>query len=432
MDVNTLNFARLEFGLTAGTHFLFVGLTLGLATLVAGIQTRATISGDPIHQRMVRFWGQLYVINYAVGIVTGLVMELELGLNWSGLERFAGNVFGSSLALETITAFFLESTFLGLWIFSWGRLNKWAHLSVIWIVTLTAYASAYWIMVSNGFLQHPVGVRVVNGVLQLRSAAAVLSNESTLAAFGHVLGGGLVAAGLVMAGVSAYHLRRGTPEREFFEGSLRIGLRTALPALIITIAFGGAQFGVISDTQPFKMAVFGGDSVEIARDQAAAVGRYGPGNYLPSEGFAKAGYVMIGVWLVMLVVTIVAIRRLRRGRANPGAGVGFPEQQHRGVYALLVAAIPLPFVALVAGWIWRETGRQPWTVFGLLRTSDAVSDVSAGTMRLSLLAFSGLFAVLLVVNCWLLARFARRGPEGATLGRPIGELDPSPLVNPAF
>jgi cytochrome bd ubiquinol oxidase subunit I len=436
VDTNTLDFARLEFGLTAGTHFLFVGLTLGLATLVAVIQTRATVTGDPVQERMVRFWGQLYIINYAVGIVTGLVMELELGLNWSGLEHFAGNVFGSSLALETITAFFLESTFLGLWIFGWGRMNKWAHVAVLWVVTITAYASAYWIMVSNGFLQHPVGSRVVNGVLQLDSAAKVLSNESTLMAFGHILGAGLVTAGLFVAGVSAYHLRRGTPERDFFIRSLRIGLWTTLPALILTAALGGSQFGVISDTQPLKMAVFGGDTVEIARDQAAAVARFGPGSYIPSAGFAKAGYVMIGCWVLMTIITIIALRRLRARRLDPAAGRPRPRSAPSRVYGLLVLAIPLPFIALIAGWLWRETGRQPWTVFGLLRTSDAVSHVSAGTMRASLLAFTALFAVLLVVNYWLLARFARRGPEAATLGRPVGEdaagLLTNPPVNPAF
>lgn len=496
MDATTLDLARLEFALTAGTHFLFVGLTLGLATLVAVQQTRATITGDPLRQRMVRFWGQLYVINYAVGIVTGLVMELELGLNWSGLQRFAGNVFGSSLALETITAFFVESTFLGLWIFGWGRLNRWAHLALIWVVTITAYGSAYWIMVSNGFLQHPVGSRVVHGVVQLDSAAKVLSNQSTLMAFGHILGGGLVTAGLVMAGVSAYHLRRGTGDHDLFIRSLRIGLRTTLGALLLTVAFGGPQFGVVADTQPLKLATFSGNTVEIAKDQAAAVARFGAGNYIPSTGLAKAGYVMMGSWVLMMIVTIVALIKLRASRLGPSAaqstattarrrrrwvprtvpgkivffitglwvliilravalGIASivlprnrgrssvtatsatsaaalppPRSAPRRVYAMLVLAIPLPFLALIAGWIWRETGRQPWTVFGLLRTSDAVSHVSAGTMRASLVAFTALFAVLLVVNYWLLARFARRGPDAATLGRPIGEDAAGPLATP--
>jgi cytochrome d ubiquinol oxidase subunit I len=423
VDVNTLNFARLEFALTAGTHFLFVGLTLGLATLVAGIQTRATISRSAVHERMVRFWGQLYVINYAVGIVTGLVMELQLGLNWSGLEHFAGNVFGSGLALETITAFFVESTFLGLWIFGWGRLNRWAHLAVIWVVTLTAYVSAYWIMVSNGFLQHPVGSRVVDGVLRLDDAAAVLTNESALMAFGHVLGGGLVTGGLVMAGISAYHLRRDTREREFHVRSLHLGIRVTVPALLVTIALGGIQFGVIGDTQPFKLAVFGTDTAEVARLQAAAVARFGPGDYVPSSGWGAAGYVMIGCWAVMFIVAVLAAIMLRSPARTARA---------RRMHRALMAMIPLPFLALVAGWVFRETGRQPWTVYGLLRTKDAVSPISADVMRASVAAFILLFAVLLVINSWLLARFARRGADAAALGRPVGEPARERLVEPTF
>lgn len=174
--MDPLMLARVQFGLTAGTHFLFVALTLGLATLVALVQTRAAVTGGAVHERMTRFWGQLYVINYAVGIVTGLVMEFQFGLNWGGMTKVTGGVFGAPLAMETIVAFFVESTFLGLWIFGWDRLNRWVHLALIWVVTLTAYLSAYFVLVANGWLQRPVGYEMRDGVARLTDLGALLTN----------------------------------------------------------------------------------------------------------------------------------------------------------------------------------------------------------------------------------------------------------------
>ncbi|MFD9701419.1 cytochrome ubiquinol oxidase subunit I [Lentzea sp. NPDC059081] len=417
MDADTLDLARTQFALTAATHFLFVGLTLGLATLVTYAQTRATFSRSPVHERMVRFWGQLYVINYAVGIVTGLVMELQLGLNWGGLGHFAGNVFGSSLALETLTAFFVESTFLGLWIFGWGRLTRWAHLAVIWVVTLTGYASAYWIMVSNGFLQHPAGATVVDGVLRLTDAAAVLTNPSAVVGFGHVLAASLLTGGLVMAGASAYHLRR--EPSELFLRSLRIGLGAALLALPATVYLGSLHFGVVDDTQPLKAAVSDGDTAKIAQLQGEAAVAFGTGDYTPSAFWANALDVMMGSWVVMTAVVLVGLTIRRKSPSTA-----------RKRLLLVMAGIPLPFVALVSGWVYRETGRQPWTVYGLLRTRDAVSDLSPATLTASLVTFTVLFAALAAVNCWLLARCARRGPDDVALGAPAE--DPEPVPAPTF
>ncbi|WP_436760013.1 cytochrome ubiquinol oxidase subunit I [Streptosporangium sp. V21-05] len=424
MDPESLDLARAQFALTAGTHFLFVALTLGLVTLVACVQTRATLTGSEVHWRMTRFWGQLYVINYAVGIVTGLVMELQLGLNWGGLGHFAGNVFGSSLALETLIAFFVESTFLGLWIFGWGRLNRWAHLALIWGITLTAYASAYWIMVSNGFLQNPVGAEVVDGVLQLTDVQAVLTNPSAVVAVGHILGGAMVAAGFLMAGVSAYHLRRDTLDREFFRRSLRIGLAVTFPFLLLTAGMGGTHFGVLEDTQPLKpAAALGGDRSELSRLQAEAEAAYGPGDYVPSPIGGAAFYLMVGCWVAMLAVSVTGLVLMRSDRRIAASGRRL---------RLLVAAIPLPFVAMIAGWVFRETGRQPWVVYGLLRTEDAISDIAPVMLTVSLIVFTVLFGVLALVNYWLLARFARGGPRAATLGRPERDQPAEPYLTTTF
>ncbi|MEU8386002.1 cytochrome ubiquinol oxidase subunit I, partial [Streptosporangium sp. NPDC048865] len=172
--MNVLDLARTQFAVTGSLHFLFVVLTLGLAPLIAIMHTRYAVTGKPVHERVTRFWGQIYVINYALGILTGLVMEFQFGMNWSGLSHYAGDVFGAPLAIETLGAFFLESTFLGLWIFGWHRLPRWLHVACIWVVTLTAYVSAFWIMVANSFLQNPAGAVERGGHLVLTDAGALL------------------------------------------------------------------------------------------------------------------------------------------------------------------------------------------------------------------------------------------------------------------
>ncbi|MHC0428790.1 cytochrome ubiquinol oxidase subunit I [Streptomyces sp. O3] len=406
MTEETLDLARLQFALTAGGHFLFVALTLGLATVVACLQARATVSDSPQHARMVRFWGQLYVINYAVGIVTGIVMEFQFGLSWSGLTHYAGDVFGASMALETVVAFFVESTFLSLWIFGWNRFNKWVHLALIWTVTLTAYASAYWILVANGFLNNPVGHRAEGDGLVLADAAAVFTNPNTLLAFAHVLGGALLTAGFFMAGVSAYHLFKRTPEWDFFRRSLRVGVFVSLPALFVTVVFGGLQF---ASMQPMKKAVFGRETADIARLQAEMAARFGPGDYVPSQGLTRgAGLVMLLAFALMMYLCLggVVLACFKK-----------VVYRFRLWHVVLMAAVPLPYLAMISGWVFREAGRQPWVVYGLLKTEDAVSDVSPGAMRVSLIVFTTLFALLAAVNAWLLARCARAGPGQTGLGR---------------
>ncbi|GGU57423.1 cytochrome ubiquinol oxidase subunit I [Streptomyces lavendofoliae] len=336
-------------------------------------------------------------------------MEFQFGLSWSGLTHYAGNVFGASLAVETIVAFFVESTFLGLWIFGWNRFGRWTHLAMIWVVTLTAYLSAYWILVSNGFLNHPVGYRVADGKLVLDDAVAVLTNPAALLAFGHILGGALLTAGFFVAGVSAHHLFRRTPEREFFGRSLRVGVFLSFPALVVTAAFGGVQLTALAELQPMKSAVFRQQAADVARVQADMAARFGPGDYVPSEAWTRGGaLVMLIAFGLMMYLALAGV-----------VLACFPRAVHRFRlwHLALMAAVPLPYLAMTGGWVFREAGRQPWVVYGLLRTQDAVSDVSPAAMRASLAVFTTLFAVLAVVNARLLVRYARRGPTDTGLGR---------------
>ncbi|MFC4530582.1 cytochrome ubiquinol oxidase subunit I [Sphaerisporangium dianthi] len=388
MDVTDL--ARLQFAVTGSLHFLFVVLTLGLAPLVAIMQTRHAISGKPVFERMTRFWGQIYVINYALGVFTGLVMEFQFGLSWSGLTHYAGAVFGAPLAIETLVAFFLESTFLGLWIFGWNRLPKKLHLACIWLVVLTAYASAFWIMVANSFLQHPVGVRQSGDHLALTDFGALLTNPSLVMAFPHVIGAGLFAGSFLIIGASAYHLFRRTPEQEFFRRSLRTGVVWAFIGSNIAVGFGYAQFAFVGDIQPDK---FNGAIPRMALENMLLIGQL--------------------VHTIVMFVLLPLLFRNLLARA-------------RWLHPVLMIMTPLPFIAAILGWLTREVGRQPWLVYGKLTVADAMSPgLTQQMVTFSFTAFAGVLTLLAVIDYLLIARVVRRGPERADLG--VAEpAEPSP------
>ncbi|MEU1642766.1 cytochrome ubiquinol oxidase subunit I [Micromonospora zamorensis] len=416
--MDTLLLARLQFATTTSIHFLFVVVTLGLVTLLVGMQTAWVLTGNPKWERLTRYWGQLYVINYVLGIATGIVMEFQFGLNWSGLSRYVGNVFGAPLAIETLVAFFLESTFLGMWIFGWHRLGKSVHLALLWGVAITAYASAFWIMVANSWLQHPVGYEVRDGIAHLTDFGALLSNPSLGMAFGHVVSAALLVGGMLMAAVSAWHLIRRTPDFVLFRTSLRIGLVTSALAISLVQGFGFAQFGPVGGVQPTK---FGGQSPEAQALIADWTTRFGPGDYTPPVlasvglGFMiLIGFTLGCVWLLLPLLFRDWIIRLR-----------FP-------LWLVLLALPLPFVAVVLGWIAREVGRQPWVAYGLLPTEQAVSPVGAPVMLASLIGFSLLLGTLAVTNWVLLARHAARGAADPALGRPPAPPSESTHPEPAL
>ncbi len=444
MDV--LDLARLQFALTTSLHWLFVMLTLGVAPLVAVMQTRSVLAGraagaaarragnpaarNPNRaaeraaaqdhkaatlERMTKFWGQIYVINYVVGIVTGLIMEFQFGLNWSGLSHLVGNVFGAPLALETLIAFFAESTFLGMWIFGWHKLPKLVHLSLIWLVTLTAYASAYWILVANGFMHNPVGFEIRNGVAYLTDFGALLLNPSTWWAFVHILGAALFAGGFLLAGISAYHFLRRTEHRDFFRRSLNTGVATAAIFGWIASSFGHAQESYVNTIQPMKFA----SGAEQARLQAEMVAKYGPGDYTPPGWIDYMFALMFPFGELLVFVTLLLTFFLIKGAIT----------RWRPLQYFVLAMMPLPFVISVAGWVFREVGRQPWVIYEIQTVQEAVSGVGAPTMLASLLTFTGVLACLAVADWVLIARFARRGPGATLLGdeRPYDDEAAEPV-----
>jgi cytochrome d ubiquinol oxidase subunit I len=445
MDALTL--ARWQFGITTVYHFFFVPLTLGLVWVVAGLQTAWYVTGDESWKRLTKFWGKLFLINFAMGVVTGIVQEFQFGMNWSEYSRFVGDVFGAPLAIEALLAFFLESTFLGLWIFGWEKLPKKAHLAAIWLVAIGSNISAYWILVANSFMQQPTGYALRNGRAEMESFWALISNPHVFVQFPHVVTGAMATGAFFVLGISAWHLLRAKDEeaREAFRRSFRIGAVYALASTVAVMVVGHSQAQYMVRVQPMKMAAaealwetadpapmslftfgneperrdvfavkvpgllsflahnrFSGEVRGIKNLQAEYEARYGPGvDYVPPVKWTYWTFrAMVGAGTAMLLLAAWALFGMLRGSFD----------RSRLLLALLVPAIALPFVANSTGWIFTEVGRIPWIVFGVMRVESGVSPgVSAAEVLFTLVGFTLLYAALMAADLYLLSKFAKAG-----------------------
>jgi cytochrome d ubiquinol oxidase subunit I len=451
--VSAVDLARLQFATTSIYHFLFVPVTIGLSFLTAILQTLWYRKGHPEHLRLTRFFGTLLVINVAVGVVTGLVQEFQFGMNWSSYSRFVGDVFGAPLAMEGLAAFFLESVFLGLWLFGWDRLSKRVHLATIWAVALGGVGSAAFIMAANSWMQRPVGYQLnaAGDRAQLSDIWAVLTNIVFLWAYLHVLAASLVTGSVVMLAVSAWHLRRNSSPG-LFQRSAKLAVVVLIPSTMLALFFGGrlginetryqpmkiaAAEGQWNTCQPCSFSVFqigggnndqtpkkiiqvphllsvlatgtwNGQVVGLNQLQAQYQQQYGPGYYIPN--------VFIQYWS-MRIMAYGGVVLLLLGLW--GAWLLWRKRLAHAKWFLRVAiwATVLPFVMNTAGWALTENGRQPWIVQGLQLVKDAVSpSVSLATIVTSLTVFVLLYVVLGVVDVLLMAHFARRelAPVSAT------------------
>ena len=253
-DVDVLDLARWQFGITTVYHFLMVPLTIGLSLLVAGMQTAWVRTGDRRYLAMTKFWGKLLLINFAMGVVTGIVQEFQFGMAWSEYSRYVGDVFGAPLAMEGLLAFFVESTFLGLWIFGWDRLPKRVHLACAWAFSLATMLSAYFILAANSWMQHPVGIEVVDGRPRLNSIWAVLGNSTVLAAFPHTIAGAFAVAGAFLVGIGAWHLWRSSADSGVWRSSVKLGAWVGVVAFAALLVSGDQQSKLMFQQQPMKMA----------------------------------------------------------------------------------------------------------------------------------------------------------------------------------
>ncbi len=462
--MDALDVSRWQFGTTTVYHFILVPLTIGLAPLIAAMQTAWVVTGNPAWYRLTRFFGKLFLINFALGVATGIVQEFQFGMNWSEYSRFVGDIFGAPLAFEGLIAFFFESTFLGLWIFGWTRLPRLVHLACIWIVAFGVNASAYFIIAANSFMQHPVGARFNpdTGRAELVDFGALLTNNTAIWAFLHTVAGSFLTAGTFVAGISAWLMVRShkRPDeadnaRTMYRPATIAGSLVALVAAAGLFFTGDFQGKLMFVQQPMKMASaeslcntetdpnfsvltvgtqnncdsitqlihvpyvlpflaegkFSGVTLQGVNDlQQDHQERFGPGDYRPNLFVTYWAFrAMIGLLLIPVAFALATLWLTRRGR--------IPDRRWFGWFALIT--IPTPFLANSAGWVFTEMGRQPWVVVPnptgdqLVRMTvqDGVSGHAAGMVVFSLAVFALLYGVLAVIWFFLMRRYVIEGPQ---------------------
>jgi cytochrome d ubiquinol oxidase subunit I len=445
--VTTVDLARIQFATTSLYHFLFVPLTLGLAPMVAVMQTRWYRSGDEAWLRLTRFFGTLMLINFAIGVATGLVQEFQFGMNWSIYSKFVGDVFGAPLAIEGLAAFMLEATFIGLWIFGWNRLSRGLHLATIWLVALGTWLSAYFILVANSWMQHPTGYVEKNGKAELASVWDLLTAKWAVWAFGHTMLAGLTVAACVVFGVSCWHLLRRRNQAIFMRAA-KLALIFLVPVSMFNLAFG-SEFGVlVTDQQPMKISAVEAqwDTCQPCGFSIFQIGGFSPDDQTPTVSIVIPHLLSIlatNSWngKVEGMTTLNKEQQKAYGRGQDYYPLvrttywAMRVMAYAGSAVVLVALIgaflyrrrkledahwfhwigigniALPFIAALAGWVLTEAGRQPWIVYGLLRTADANSPaVTKWWLGTSLAVFALLYGTLAVVDFVHMRRYARIDP----------------------
>jgi len=440
--MDALMLSRLQFAVTCMFHFLFVPLTLGISIMIAWMETRYVISGDEMWLRMTKFWGKLFLINFALGVVTGITMEFQFGMNWAEYSRYVGDIFGAPLAIEATVAFFLESVFIGVWVFGWDRLSKPVHAITIWLVAIATNLSGLVILLANGWMQNPVGYVLRNGRAEMVDFLAVLTNPTGWIQFGHQITSAYTVAAFFIMGISAWHLLRKN-EVAFFKRSFRQAALFGLAASL-SVAFMGDVHAInTAKTQPAKFAAM--ESVwdttrsadmhllmmpDAANERNSLEALSVPGMVslmafhdknaeikglkdYPKElrppvlpvFFSFRAMVGIGTYLILAALFAVFISRKK------------DLEDYRLFLTLLVFTIPLPYLANQLGWIVAEMGRQPWIVYGVLKTADAVSkNVSTAQVAFSLAGFTLLYGGLGIIDFYLLTKYAKKGPENDLSG----------------
>lgn len=446
MDVVMLS--RLQFAAATMFHFLFVPLTLGLSVITAVMETRYARTGDEDYLKMTKFWGRLFLINFALGVVTGITLEFQFGTNWARYSAYVGDIFGSLLAIEATLAFFLESTFIGIWIFGWKKLSAKAHATVMWLVAFAGNVSAVWILTANGWMQHPTGYTIRDGRAELTDFAAVVFNKFGLLEILHTLSGAFVVGAFFVMGISAYHLLR-KQHVAIFTKSFNLALVFGLVSSIFAAINGDWHAVHVTEVQPAKLAAMEAhwettknapihlfaipdeenekNSVQFGSIPGVLsfLGRHDfnaeikglkdiPKDERPPVAITFVAFrTMVALGTLFPILMIVGWLRRKKLLESP-------------LYLkIMLWAIPLPYIAMEMGWVLAEVGRQPWIVYGLMKTTDAVSPVAASQVGFSLAAFIVVYGLLGAVGFYLIARYAKAGPEASHAA--AGEV-PRPLA----
>ncbi|MCY8308352.1 cytochrome ubiquinol oxidase subunit I [Bacillus vallismortis] len=444
--MSELVLARIQFASTTLFHFLFVPLSIGLVFMVALMETLYLVKKNELYLKMAKFWGHLFLINFAVGVVTGILQEFQFGMNWSDYSRFVGDVFGAPLAIEALLAFFMESIFIGLWIFGWDRLPKKIHVLCIWLVSFGTIMSSFWILTANSFMQEPVGFTIKNGRAEMNDFAALITNPQLWVEFPHVIFGALATGAFFIAGVSAFKLLK-KKEVPFFKHSFKLAMIVGLCAGLGVALSGHAQAEHLMKSQPMKMAAseglwedsgdpaawtafamidtknekssneikvpyalsylayqkFSGSVKGMKTLQAEYEKIYGKGDYIPPVKTTFWSFrIMVGAGVVMILATLGGLWLNRRKKLETS----------KWYLRLMIALISFPFIANSAGWIMTEIGRQPWTVMGLMTTAQSVSpNVTAGSLLFSIIAFGVMYLILGALLVFLFVREIKKGAE---------------------
>jgi cytochrome d ubiquinol oxidase subunit I len=432
MSVEVLS--RIQFATVALFHFLFVPLTLGLTMMVAYMETRYARSGDETWLSMTRYWSRLLLVNFAVGVVTGITLEFQFGMNWAEYAKFVGDIFGAPLAIEATVAFFVESTFIGVWMFSWKRVSRGAHAAIMWVVAGASTLSAVWILIANGWMQRPRGYELVDGRAVLTSFGALLSSGYTWAKIFHVLSSAYTLTAFFIMGISAIQLIRRRGKEELFQKSFRMAATFAIVTSVLIIVAGDLSGVQVAKYQPSKLAAMeaqwetekgadfflfavprpekeeniealeipGGLSFLAYHDPNAVVKGlkdFPPEDRPPVIVVFSAFRLMVGLGFLFVLLAFLAVIMAWKKTLL----------KNRWFLWIMSVALFLPYLASELGWVVAEIGRQPWIVFGLLRTQDAASrNLTPGDVLGSLIAFILVYASLAVVDVWLLRKYSNR------------------------
>ncbi len=444
--MDALVLARWQFAITTVYHFFFVPITLGLSIFVAILETAYVRTGNEVYLRMTKFWGKLFLINFALGVATGIVQEFQFGMNWAEYSRFMGDIFGAPLAIEALLAFYMESTFLGLWIFGWNKLSKKAHATVMWLVAIGSNLSAIWILTANSFMQEPVGYALRNGRAEMVDFFALIGNPHLWVQFPHVFTGALTSAGFLVVGISAYHILKKSKDQDAYQKSMKFGFVYAFIGSILVALIGHTQMQHMIEVQPMKVAAAEalwktekpaslslftiGDETNrkdiftirvpallsilsynkidaevkgINEIQAEYEQKYGPGNYVPSVFISYWSFrIMVGAGILMLILSIIGIIKVAKNKLD----------FKPGFLKILIWSLFLPLIGHSTGWIFAEMGRQPWAVFGLMKTEAGVSAVvSGGAVLFSLIGYIVIYLLLIVAEVFLFKKYAVAGTE---------------------
>ena len=430
MDVVMLS--RLQFAVAVFFHFIFVPLTLGLSVILAWMETRYVRTGDVFWKNQAKFWGKLFLINFTLGVVTGITLEFQFGTNWSRYSEYVGDIFGSLLAIEATVAFFLESTFLAVWHFGWERVGKKMHLAAIYIVAFAGNLSALWIILANGFMQNPVGYAINEsmGRAELTNFWDVVFNGYAWGMYAHTVIASWALGGFFVLGVSAWHLLRGS-HKEFFQRSFRMAAPFTL-ILVLLLALSGDQQGkTVAHYQPAKLAALEshwetGRNVPFyllawpdEANEGNKVQALGIPGLLSWIAYGDANAEVKGLKDFAVQDRPPVLPTFLTFRLMVGLGglfvllafAAFWQRKRDMPCSALVWSIPLPYIGIMAGWAVAEIGRQPWIVYNLMRTSDAVSPVPADNVVISLAAFIVVYSLLGILDIYLLRKYAIKGPD---------------------